>query len=71
MTIEDVYRLVTMGSDGPEVMWMPLDVLVSMFNRIDSPRKDISDFILECAKAGLPGSTSVLLTRDSISVVVD
>ncbi len=68
MNIEALYDSVV-GKATPDLAYTTLDGLTFMFNRMDNPRKDVSDFILECAKAGVPGSATVCLTMDSISLV--
>jgi len=53
----------------PDLAYTSLDALTSMFNCVDDPRKDVSDFILECARVGIPGTAGVRLTKESISLM--
>ena len=72
MTDLSIYReLFVDARERPDLMISTLSVLTTMFNQTESPRKDISDFIRDCAAAGISGDAPVILTRDSIALYAE
>lgn len=66
--LETLYQSAVFGKDQPNQMITTLSQVTWIFNHVDNPRKDISDFILACAKAGVSGDACVAVTLDSIGL---